>query len=168
MNHTNIFDDNIIHNFDFKDQYVGYVLDTSEFETNLTIKVFVPEIFGYAYNPSIKNIDYTVNISKSHIYNDNINFTTEVKKQEYIRARAILDRSQLTTKDDFLKAYKPNIGDKVLVSFFNNNPTNCIYENIIFASNGESFSLDDGTIYLTRPEIDESINKRNKTIVWKF
>jgi len=175
MQHKLVFDDKIVHRFNFKGEYVGYVLDNSDFEETLEVKVFIPELFGYNYTPTIKNIDQTLNISTSHILNrDEINILTELKKQEYIYSRILIDRSSLTgTKDTFLKHNKPEIGDKIIVSFFNNNPNNCIYENKIFLTEGESLSVMEGDD--TTTNIIKIINENSKEdkpstnkITWQY
>lgn len=143
MQHNSIFDDKIVHRFNFKGKYIGYVLDNSEFESNLQIKVFIPELFGYNYTPAIKNIDKTLELSTNHIFNkDSVNITTQLNKQEYLNARILLDRSDLmTNKENFIKKCMPNIGEKVIVSFFNENPNNCVYINTIFLTDGESLEI---------------------------
>lgn len=165
MNHFRVFDDKILYNFDFKGHYVGYVLDNSEFETSLKIKVFIPELFSYKYNPSIKNIDSNIELSTSNLINkDEFNITTKIRKQEYVYAKILVERDGITTRESFINHYKPNINDKVLVSFFNNNPNNCIYENKIFLTTGETLNIDDKSGLLN---ITPSNNTETK-IIWKY
>lgn len=174
MQHFGLFDEKIVHRFNFQEEYVGYVLDNSEFEDTLQIKVFVPELFGYNYTPTIKNIDSIVEISTSHLFNkDDINITTQVNKQEYIYARIMLNKADITgTKESFLKEVRPEIGEKVIVYFFNNNPTNCVYENKIFLTDGETLEITEDTT--TASKIIKIINgeseKKSKTdkIVWQY
>lgn len=169
MEHFRVFDDKLIHSFDFKEKYVGYVVDNKSFEEDLRIKVFIPELFGYLYNPAIKNLDSKINISTGHLIGNGLNITTELNKQEYIWSRPLIERGYGTAnKSEFLKKYKPEVGDKILVSFFNKNPNNCIYENVLFVTNGETITLDDGTEFNTRPESNESINKRSKKVTWQY
>ncbi|HQL11788.1 MAG TPA: hypothetical protein PK507_02105 [bacterium] len=175
MQHFGLFDDKIIHRFNFQGEYVGYVLDNSEFEDTLKIKVFVPELFGYNYTPAIKNIDNTVEISTSHLFNKNdINITTQINKQEYIYARIMLDKADITgTKESFLKEVRPEIGEKVIVYFFNNNPTNCVYENKLFLTDGESLEIteDKTTASKIIKIINEEDSKKKATtdkIVWQY
>lgn len=174
MQHFGLFDEKIVHRFNFQGEYVGYVLDNSEFEDTLQIKVFVPELFGYNYTPAIKNIDSTVEISTSHLFNkDEVNITTQVNKQEYIYARIMLDKADIKgTKESFLKEVRPEIGEKVIVYFFNNNPTNCVYENKLFLTDGETLEITEDTT--TASKIIKIINgeseKKSKTdkIVWQY
>lgn len=169
MDHFKVFDDKLIHKFNFKGEYIGYVLDNSNFEKDLRVKLFIPELFSYQYNPSIKNIDSTINLSTEHLINDDINITTELNKQEYIFSRPLIHREDIySTKENFLKCYKPEVGDKVIVFFFNENPNNCVYKNMLFATNGESITLGDGTVFSSRPETIDTINKRNNKVTWNY
>lgn len=140
MNNSIVFKDEIIHYFDFKDKYIGYVLDTSEFESKQKIKVFIPELFGYDYNPNINNIDKTVNISNSHIENKNdLIIDNSVERQEYVYAMVFPSKYYFTKeKEEFVKRYKPEVGETVVVSFFNGNPNNCIYEYKEFISDKDN------------------------------
>lgn len=174
MQHFNVFDDKIVHRFDFKGYYIGYVLDNSEFEETLQIKVFIPELFGYNYTPNIKNIDKKLELSTSHIFNrDFINIKTQIDKQEYIYSRILIDRNSLIgSKENFIKINKPDIGDKVLVSFFNNNPNNCIYENKIFLADSESLQVIEDTKTSTKTIKIVNTGKTNKSetdkITWQY
>lgn len=171
MEHFGLFDNKVIHQFDFSGEYIGYVLDNSEYENTLMIKVFIPELFGYNYTPSIKNIDNTVELSKSHILNnEDLNITTRINKQEYLYARILIERHFLNeSKTDFIKSTKPEVGQKVIVSFFNNNPNNCVYTNTVFLSDGEAIKFSDGeSIDIIRTSNARDDSNTTDKITWEF
>lgn len=168
MNNYSLFENKIIDRFNFSGYYIGYVLDNSEFENTLQIKVFIPELFGYMYNPAINNIDSSVDISTSHLLNDDVKLTTKIDKQEYVYARVLLDRSTTTTtKEEFIKEVVPDVGEKVLVSFLNDNPNNCIYENVLFLTEGESIALIESNKVdgVTTIKVESENNTRNTSKV---
>jgi len=160
MNHKLLFNEDIIHNFDFSDEYVGYVIDNSDFENDLTIKVFVPELFGYAYVPLRKPVDTKIDLSTSHILNkESLQVTSSLYQQEYLTARLLVERKELKDKENFFLYNKPDIGGKVIVQFFNHNPNNCIFLNSIFLSDEEEIFNN----------IKYTSNSNNQgTLVWEY
>lgn len=158
-----LFENHIMDRFDFSKEYVGYVIDNSEFEEKFTIKVFIPELFGYNYeefvqsrnNPTetITNVDS--GIKELSILNDNIinreelNISTTIQSSDYITARILIDRHSFKSLEDFIFDNKPDLGKKVLVKFLNENPLNCIYTNTLFLGDNEDpylYIKDDGSI----------------------
>ena len=39
---------------------------------------------------------------------------------------------------------------------------------MLFATNGESITLGDGTVFSSRPETIDTINKRNNKVTWNY
>lgn len=157
MNHKLLFNEEAIHSFDYSDEYIGYVIDTSNFENDFTIKVFIPELFGYAYTPSKKAFDTNVQISTRHIINrEDLLVQTSLNRQEYLNARMLIPRDQISNKESFFKNNTPKIDDKVIVKFFNHNPNNCVFENNIYLADNE-------TIF---KNIKRTKNIQPDTIVW--
>lgn len=142
MQNQVLFNRKIMQNFDFQGEYIGYVIDNSEFEETLKIKVFIPELFGYNYSVGIPKESKEISISKDHILNsEDININLKIKQNEFIYSRIIIERQCLSSKDYFIYCCKPDIGDKVIVSFFNGNPSNCVYSNNILLSEGERIEV---------------------------
>jgi len=148
-----LFKKEIIHDFNFDEEYIGYTLDNSEFEDTLEIKVFIPELFGYNYNENISSIEKEIPIEKDHLLNT-LNTTGMIKKGDFVKARILIERYFLTTKEEFIKACKPNIGDKVMVRFINGNPNNCVYSNTLFISNNEE--IDYGSMNIKNNSTNEN------------
>ena len=157
-----LFENHILEHFDFTKEYVGYVIDNSEFEENFSIKVFIPELFGYQYEEyiqahneqtttNIEENEITINFNNEQIINiDELDAKNSIIKTEYIVAKILIERHSFNSYDNFIFCNKPDVGRKVLVKFLNDNPSNCIYTNTLFLSENEN-----PTMY---------INSKNNTI----
>lgn len=169
-----LFSRNVLQQFDFESEYVGYVLDNTEFEETLKIKVFIPELFGYTYSPTISSENKEISLSTDHILNiDELNVKTNIIKREFVYAKILLERHFLHSEEEFLRACKPNIGEKVIVKFLNGNPCNCIYTNTLFLSDGESITIEKNNNENNNPIINiinNNTTNRSKAskIVWEF
>lgn len=171
---SELFSRNVLQQFDFESEYIGYVLDNTEFEETLKVKIFIPELFGYTYSPTISSENNEISISTDHIINiSELNMKTDIIKREFVYAKILLERHFLHSQEEFLRACKPNIGDKVIVRFLNGNPNNCIYTNTLFLSDGESISIEKNNNENDNPIINiinNNTSNRAKAskITWEF
>lgn len=142
-----LFEEQVMKQFNFKNDYIAYVIDNSSFETDFTVKAFIPELFGFQYekfeqnNQLLSNInkDFTlVSIDKNSLSNpDEINIKSEIQKSNFVIARILIERHSFRSKEDFIFDNKPNIGDKILIKFLNDNPLNCVFTNTLFLGDNE-------------------------------
>lgn len=175
-----LFENHIMDRFDFSKEYIGYVIDNSEFETKFTINVFIPELFGYNYEEFVKsrnnkegkisNIENGLkeySITNDKIINkENLKLSTSIKSSDYITARILINRQSFKSIKQFIFDNKPDLGKKVLIKFLNGNPLNCVYTNTLFLGDNEDpylYIKEDGTI---EEDINgDNTNKDNK-IYW--
>lgn len=149
---SGLFREDIMNHFDFTHEYIGYVIDNSSFEEDFTIKVFIPELFGYEYqeytqnNKKFSNISSKINNISFPINNiSNLNelkIKSEIKSSEFLIARILIERHTFMSKEHFIFGNKPDIGKKVIVKFLNGNPLNCIYTNSLFLGDNENANIE--------------------------
>lgn len=156
-----LFDQEVMKQFDFHNEYVGYVLDNEEFEKDFRIKVFIPELFGYPYAETIRDNSIELDVSTNHIINeDELNITHKLQRCDFIYATCLLHRSSFYSKETLISENKPRIGEKVMVKFINGNPQNCVYTNTLFLTKNEN-----AYIYVDKTDGRLSVSSRGINIV---
>lgn len=143
-------DNPAIYSFDFNGEYIGYVIDNSTFEKDFKIKVFIPELFGYEYKDSIKATDSINKINSSKV-NSKYALNNDIISCNYIECLPIVNNFKQMSKEEFYKSYRPEIGDKVTVSFMDNDPSRPVYDN-------ERYIEDPKDVNLVDDEEDENRN----------
>lgn len=114
--------------FNFATSYKAFVIDNSMFETENRIKIFIPELFGFFYDGNVTT-DVTV-IDKSKFTNHiDLKLGDKIIKDYWLYSYPIIDRLDRTNINLLSYYDKPNVGDSVLVKFYNQDPKHCMYSN---------------------------------------